>query len=193
MSFVVDGQNSFISKLAKGGARATLFDVNITLKGDTPTTGSNPGFKFMCKGVQIPANALGITTVNYFGRAVKIPGNRTFEDLTTTVINDEGYYLRNQLESWMAKLNSHEGNVRDAAMIKKLDGYTADMTVWTYMKTGVADQGYKFENCFPTALDQIDVNWDPNDAVMEYTVTWAYDYWEHLGVTSGGGSTTSAG
>ena len=66
MSFVVDGQNSFISKLAKGGARATLFDVNVTLKGDTPTTGSNPGFKFMCKGVQIPANALGITTVNYF-------------------------------------------------------------------------------------------------------------------------------
>ena len=188
MSFKID---TFTSKLTDGGALGSLFECELTnAKGSGSTIAD---FKFMCKGVQIPANALGITTVNYFGRAVKISGNRTFEDLTTTVINDEGYYLRNQLESWMAKLNSHEGNVRDAAMIKKLDGYTADMTVWTYMKTGVADQGYKFENCFPTALDQIDVNWDPNDAVMEYTVTWAYDYWEYLGVTSGGGSTTSAG
>jgi len=86
----------------------------------------------------------------------------------------------------MHKLNSHQGNVRDASMIKKLDGYTADMTVSTYQKTGIHDAMYKFENCFPTALDQIDVNWDPNDSVMEYTVTWAFDYWEHVGVTSGG-------
>jgi hypothetical protein len=185
MAFVVDGQNSFISKLTKGGARATLFDVAITLKGDTSTTGVSPGMTFMCKGVQIPANALGITTVNYFGRAVKIPGNRTFEDLTTTIINDEGYPIRNQIESWMNKLNSHQGNVRDSTMLNKLTGYIADMSVKTYSKTGGDDQIYKFENCFPTSLDQVDVNWDPNDAIMEYTVTWAYDYWEHTGVTTG--------
>jgi len=183
MAFVVDGVNSFISKLTKGGARASLFDVSIALKGDTSTTGTSPGMVFMCKGVQIPANALGITTVNYFGRAVKIPGNRTFEDLTTTIINDEGYAIRNQIESWMNKLNSHSGNVRDSTLLPK-SSYIADMSVKTYSKTGDDDQTYKFENCFPTSLDQIDVNWDPNDSIMEYTVTWAYDYWEHSKVTS---------
>ena len=183
MAFQVDGQNSFISKLTSGGARSTLFEVNITPKGDASSTGQQTEFKFMCKGVQIPANALGITTVNYFGRAVKIPGNRTFEDLTTTIINDEGYPIRNQLENWMHKLNSHLGNVRDKQFQQKLGGYVADMTLTTYTKTGDADRKYRFENCFPTSLDQIDVNWDPNDAVMEYSVTWAYDYWEHINVT----------
>tara|TARA_A100001201_G_scaffold65861_1_gene61735 strand:- start:678 stop:1235 length:558 start_codon:yes stop_codon:yes gene_type:complete len=183
MAFQVDGQNSFISKLRQGGARATLFEVNITPKGEASGSGQQTEFKFMCKGVQIPANALGITTVNYFGRAVKIPGNRTFEDLTTTIINDEGYPIRNQLENWMHKLNSHVGNVRDKNFQQKLSGYVADMTLTTYTKTGVADRKYRFENCFPTGLDQIDVNWDPNDAVMEYSVTWAYDYWEHIGIT----------
>ena len=62
MAFQVDGQNSFISKLTSGGARATLFEVNITPKGDASSTGQQTEFKFMCKGVQIPANALGITT-----------------------------------------------------------------------------------------------------------------------------------
>lgn len=183
MAFQVDGQNSFISKLTSGGARATLFEVELTPKGDASSTGSQTEFKFMCKGVQIPANALGITTVNYFGRAVKIPGNRTFEDLTTTIINDEGYPIRNQLESWMGKLNSHLGNVRDKSFVQKIGGYVADMTLKTYTKTGDVDRKYTFKNCFPTSLDQIDVNWDPNDAVMEYGVTWAYDYWEHVNIT----------
>jgi hypothetical protein len=87
----------------------------------------------------------------------------------------------------MHKLNAHQGNVRDSQMLSKLGGYVADMTVTTYSKTGDQDQFYTFENCFPTALDQVDVNWDPNDAVMEYTVTWAYDYWEHAQVTNMGG------
>ena len=95
--------------------------------------------------------------------------------------------IRNQIESWMHKLNAHQGNVRDSQMLSKLGGYVADMTVTTYSKTGDQDQFYTFENCFPTALDQVDVNWDPNDAVMEYTVTWAYDYWEHAQVTNMGG------
>ena len=57
MAFQVDGQNSFISKLTSGGARATLFEVNITPKGDASSTGQQTEFKFMCKGVQIPAIA----------------------------------------------------------------------------------------------------------------------------------------
>ena len=52
------------------------------------------------------------------------------------------------------------------------------MYLSTYTKAGSVDGGtWMFSNIFPTSLDQIDVNWDPNDAVMEYTINWAYDYW----------------
>ena len=112
------------------------------------------------------------------GRAVKLPGNRTYEDLSTTVINDEGYNFRNTVENWMSKLNSHAGNVRAASHISKLGGYTGTMYLKTFTKTGAVDgDPWMFFNIFPTSLDQIDVNWDPNDAVMEYTINWAYDYW----------------
>jgi hypothetical protein len=113
------------------------------------------------------------------GRAIKLPGNRTYEDLTTTVINDEGYSFRNTIESWMGKLNSHVGNVRADAYMSKLTGYTKSMFLVTMKKDGDNDgAGWEFVNCFPTSLDQIDVNWDPNDAIMEYSITWAYDYWK---------------
>ena len=37
---------------------------------------------------------------------------------------------------------------------------------------------YKFYNMWPTELSEIALDWS-NDAVEEYTVTWAYDYWTH--------------
>ena len=177
--FVVDGENSFVSKMTEGGARASLFQATLSLAGlgEVPTAGQ-ADFSFICKGIQIPSNIIGITTVNYMGRAVKLPGNRTYEDLSTTVINDEGYAFRNGVENWMNKINSHEGNVRASSHLSKLSGYTGTMTLSTYTKSGTAESdGWSFMNIFPTSLDQIDVNWDPNDAVMEYTINWAYDYW----------------
>ena len=176
--FQVDGENSFIMKLEQGGARASLFNATINMAGKGSSEGTVSEMKFFCKGIQIPSNAIGVTTVNYMGRAVKLPGNRTYEDLSTTIINDEGYSLRNQIENWMSNLNSHAGNVRLASHVAKLDGYTSTMILKTFKKTGHQDgDSWSFYNCFPTALDQIDVNWEPNDAVMEYAVTWAYEYW----------------
>lgn len=181
--FVVDGTSgneSFISKMSEGGARASLFSANISLTGlgDASKTGESVAFDFLCKGIQIPSNTIGITTVNYMGRAVKLPGNRTYEDLSTTVINDEGYAFRNQVESWMSKINSHKGNVRASSHVSKLSGYTTSLALKTYTKGGAQDGStWIFFNTFPTSLDQIDVNWEPNDAVMEYTINWAYDYW----------------
>ena len=57
--FVVDGSDSFISKLAGGGARASLFNANLIFKSnlaENSKTGvmDNKTFGFMCKGVQIP-------------------------------------------------------------------------------------------------------------------------------------------
>jgi hypothetical protein len=178
--FVVDGSDSFVSKLAHDGARVSLFEANIDMAGMHDATVS-ANFAFMCKGIQIPSNAIGVTTVMYKGRAVKIPGNRTYDDLTTTILNDEGYLIRNMVENWMSKLNSHWGNVRSQKHVAKIAGankYTSSMTLKAFKKTGVVDgEVWKFENCWPTSLDQIDVNWEPNDAIMEYTVNWAYDYW----------------
>tara|TARA_B100000745_G_C20125513_1_gene385490 strand:+ start:502 stop:1059 length:558 start_codon:yes stop_codon:yes gene_type:complete len=178
--FQVDGQDSFISKLSGGGARASLFDSQITLLGDDSTskTGTE-NFTYACKGIQIPPSTVGIVSTMFMGRAVKLPGNRSFDDITTTVLNDEGYALRNKIESWMHKLNSHFGNVRDPKFVKKLGttGYTRSMLITTRGKEGAAIGKWELKNCWPSSLDQIDVNWEPNDAIMEYSVTWAYDYW----------------
>ena len=39
-------------------------------------------------------------------------------------------------------------------------------------------QKYKIHNMWPTELAGIPLDWS-SDAIEEYTVTWAYDYWTH--------------
>ena len=179
--FVVDGTDSIITKLVGGGARASLFQASFQLLGEDGKAGAPEAktFSFMCKGIQIPATSAGVVNVNYMGRGVKIPGVRVFEDLTTTILNDEDYGLRNKVENWMHKINSHFGNVRSKKFENKLgtQKYSTDMSLQSLGKAGGVLGTWTFYNIFPTSLDQIDVNWEPNDAIMEYAVTWSYDYW----------------
>ena len=43
---------------------------------------------------------------------------------------------------------------------------------------GQDKQVYKFYNLWPTEIAEIPVDWS-NDAIQEYTVGFAYDYWGH--------------
>ena len=178
MAFAISGSNGFIGKLRGEGARSSLFEASMTLRGTGVADGTSL-FPFMCKGVALPSSNMGVVTVNYFGRPIKYPGNRTFEDLTTTIINDEGYVIRNRIEKWLDQINSHSKNVRASNFAAGKLSYTEDLTLQPYKKTGVKADPWHFRNCFPTSVDAMDVAWDTNDAIMEYSVTWAYDYWDH--------------
>ena len=166
----------FRSAMTGDGARANLFDVSLSfpdLAGGVPSSDKT---RFMCKSAQLPASTLGIVTAQYFGRELKFSGNRTFADWTITIINDEDFMIRNAFEAWMNGINSHITNIRNPVF----DGihYTRDATVTQYGKsTGKAIKTYNFVGLFPTEVSAIDVDWGTNDAIEEFTVNLAYQYW----------------
>jgi len=55
---------------------------------------------------------LALSKYLYFGRKIKLAGDRTFADWTVTVINDEDFLIRNALEQWSNQINSLQGNLR---------------------------------------------------------------------------------
>ena len=94
--------------LKSSGARPNLFEATIT---KAPVNGlTDAEFRLLCKIASIPTSTIGVIEVPYFGRNVKIPGNRTFDNLSVTVINDEDFKIRNAIEQWMNNLNSHQSN-----------------------------------------------------------------------------------
>jgi hypothetical protein len=168
----------FRANMIGDGARPNLFSVSLIF----PTivanaTGAGQKITFMAKTAQLPGSTIGTVPVYYFGREMKFPGNRSFADWTLTIINDEDFAIRNSLESWMNALNSHNNNVRAGAAISST-GYSVDASVTQYGKNGNELKKYNFVGMFPLDLAPIDLDWGSNDAIEEYTCTFAYQFWE---------------
>jgi hypothetical protein len=177
--------NQFRAEMKNDGARANLFEVELKFPGYvTNAVRAGETSKFMCKAAQIPESSVGIAPVNYFGREVKFAGNRTFADWTVTVLNDEDFLLRSAFERWMNGINSHAGNRRDPNALNlnsqggNLGGYGAQAKVTHYGKLGGIAAEYTFIGMFPTNVSAIDLDWGNNDAIEEYSVTFAYQWWE---------------
>jgi hypothetical protein len=168
----------FRANMIGDGARPNLFSVSLIFPAIVSNaTVAGQKITFMAKTAQLPGSSIGTVPIYYFGREMKFAGNRTFTDWTLTIINDEDFVIRNSLENWMNAINSHNGNVRSAAA-KNSNGYSVDASVIQYGKTGTELKRYKFVGAFPTDIAPIDLDWSSNDAIEEYTCTFAYQFWE---------------
>ena len=189
MAFTVSSFKSHLAAGGGGGARPALYKVSI----NASTTGSL-GFSLnddiLVKAASIPPSNIAPLTVNYAGRAYKWSGFRTFDPWTTTVINDENFGARNRIMEWMRRLS---GKLDGERTVTYGDPTTSLVTAAPYKEgyatvtqvgtDGADKQIYKFYNLWPTELAEIPLDWS-SDAIQEYTVTWAYDYWSHGTTTS---------
>ena len=166
------------SGLPGAGSRPNLFHCSV----DDAAMGVPANFQMLCKIAAIPPSTMGVVEVPYFGRMVKVPGNRTFDNLSVTVINDEGFEVRNAIEAWMNKMNTHVENKSTNPT-----GLHTEMTIVHYTRKGdeMSHGGWTFTNCFPVALGEIGLDWGSNDTIEEFTVDFAYDYWIHGSNTPG--------
>tara|TARA_R100001082_G_C4333374_1_gene146723 strand:+ start:425 stop:967 length:543 start_codon:yes stop_codon:yes gene_type:complete len=166
--------NNFRANLTGQGARPNLFEITVPFPTSVATGEAGQKITFMCKTAQLPGADLGLVEVPYFGRNIKLAGNRTFAEWTTTIINDEDFAVHAGLTNWMNGINTHAGNER---AITGTD-YQVDAVVKQYAKTGDVAKEITIINCWPASVAPIELGWDQNDAIEEYAVTWQYDYWQ---------------
>jgi hypothetical protein len=178
--------NEIKSQLTFGGAKPSLFQVAIS----NPINGAGDlKTPFMVQAAQIPEATMGVIEVPYFGRKVKIAGDRTFAEWTVTIINDEDFLIRNAMEEWLANINSHEGNVTQLGA--GASEYKAQAQITQYSKTGAPLRTYNFNGLFPTTVGSITTDWGSNDAIETFDVTFAYDWWNVSGGSTGDAGTNA--
>lgn len=173
--------SDFTNAMAGGGVRSNLFLVT----GNIPGYDNNKAISFLCKAAQIPASSLGTIEIPYRGRKIKIPGDRTFQDWSITIISDANMNLRGAFEHWSARFNSHIGNVGPNEFMQ----FMPTWSVTQLYRTGDALRTYNFIGCFPSEIGAIDLSFENTDQIAEFPVTLNYSYW----VASGGSSVPSNG
>lgn len=180
--------NTFRSQLVGDGARPNLFQIQIPMGGITGVQDpGNQKLTMMAKSAQLPGSTLGMVPLYYMGRELKFAGNRTFTDWTVTIINDEDFLVRNALEKWMNTINANVGNNRAAGALNSLN-YQVDGVVTQYGKTNISLKTYSIIGMFPIDVSPIDLDWGSNDSIEEFSVTFAYQWWESTTSTDGSSS-----
>jgi len=181
MAFNIESFKS--NGLIYGGARPSLFKVIMDFPATAPgIQGDAQRTSFLIRAAQLPASTVDPIDIPYFGRKIKIAGDRTFADWTITVMNDEDFTLRNSFEAWLNFINTHVSN-RSAAEDGSPTNYKVDIEIQQYGKAGPADESgiirsYILSGAFPTSVDAISLDWDTTNAIETFDVTFAYDYWE---------------
>jgi hypothetical protein len=166
------GIDDFKSKLAGGGARPSLFKATVNFP--TFVDANVELTSFLCKQASIPGSTVGSIEVGFRGRKLKMAGDRTFENLSLTIINDAEYDVRKSFEQWMNGINGHQENTG----LVDLNEYSSDVVVEQLRKDGTTSKRYDFRGCFPLSVAAIDLNYDTADAIEEFTVELAVQYWE---------------
>ena len=176
--------NTFKSNgLVYGGARPSLFSVFLSVpQGLGIDSVSTDKFRFVCRTAELPASSVSAFDVPYFGRKVKIAGDRNFTDWQVNIMNDEDFSVRSLFETWSNALNRHVSNVRDPVAAR--EGYKADLEVVQYGKDGNVIRSYQIVGAFPTDIGAISLDWDTQNSIETFPVTFAYDYWVPLVETS---------
>jgi|TARA_Y100001937_G_scaffold123342_1_gene186027 hypothetical protein len=163
----------FKSKLAGGGARTNQFKVTCPFPGYSQQGGEIETMAFLCKGAELPASSVGETNITFRGRTVKFAGERTYADMTLTVINDTDFKIRNAMERWQNGINNHTDN---EGLTNPAD-YQVDMFIDQLDRNGSTIKSYTLRGAYPGEVSNITLNYD-TDSIEEFTVTMRYQYFE---------------
>lgn len=164
MSLKVD---DFKAKLTGGGARSNLF------KAIVAAPGFSNDMTFMFKAASIPEVSVEPITVPFRGRQIQVAGDKTFSPWTITVINDTNFAPRDAFEAWSARINSHTNNTGSQSM----SDYYASGIVQQLDKEGSVMKDYNFVDIWPSNISEIELNFDSENTIEEFTVELQINYW----------------
>jgi hypothetical protein len=162
---------NFANAMQGSGVKPSLFEVQGSIGGtESPLT------PFLVRAASLPGTALGTIEIPYRGRRIKVPGDRTYADWQITIINDNKFQLRNLFELWVNAIQSAERNVATNEFINFAQPVFCNWTVNQLNRAGKPVKAYTLIGCFPTEISPIELSYDANDQIEEFSVSLAYSY-----------------
>lgn len=161
------------------GVRANRFKVTGTIPG---SGNIDNNLEFYCKAAQFPGSSVGLVPLNYRGRILKYPAERTFQDWGVQIYSakDSSADLRKKFQRWIDTINSTQHDVETWNI-------HADFTIYynelpappaNPNQSSISPQYLNaalLKNCFPVDISPIEFSNDVADSFAEFTVTLTFD------------------
>lgn len=193
--------DKFKTKLSGGGARSNLFEVSFGSESEGVPSGGifsdivgSDSFKsedlMLIKSAGLPASTISEIPVPFRGRTLKIAGDRTFDIWTITVINDADFKWRNFFERWMnyiVKVSDGSGTIEPSLYMANMNVTQLSRGDYSGLNTRPPGGGaikelrkYIVHDVFPTNVSQIDLSYNNENEIEEFTVDLQVQWWEAI-------------
>lgn len=147
-------------------ARPNLFEVEIPFMGED--------FRFKCKAASMPAGIVEPVIVGYQNKKMKLAGDRTFDDWTITVYNDDQHDTRQQFIEWQALAQAVNRNISG----EQPATYKKEAVVRQLDRQSNVTRAYTIFGAWPSNIAELAMDWDNNSQVETFEVTLSIDWWE---------------
>ena len=181
MSFNI---NEIRSQLNVGVARNSAFQVRIFNPANPIADIKVP---FAVQATSLPETSMGVIEIPYFGRKIRVKGDRNYAGWSCTVRNDEDFLVRNALENWVNSMQGSQTNLNTFGSSAPAL-YKSQAQIIQFSQTGQALREIQVNGIFPITIAAIGLDWNATDTNESFDVTFAYDEWQTLpGLTGNGG------
>ena len=184
--------SQFKTALGGGGVRPNLFEVRMDASNLTQFMGGVPAenLAVMCKAAALPAQNEASIDVPFRGRQFKVAGDRTIDNWTITVINDENFAVRNAMERWSQSIidnATNQGQIAPTNYMSSADVFQYSRQKGDGESVGVLKQ-YRFIDIFPITVGDIALSYESGDTIEEFDVEFAVN---NIEIFSPGSETNS--
>lgn len=172
--------SDFKAQMIAGGFRPNQFQCSIIFPAAVGAGNIGQSIQFLAKSSQLPASTVSSVQVSYRGRPVKFAGEREFQPWSIEVYTDTDFAVRDAFEKWiefMQNSASTGGSLLPSS-------YQADLQVQALDRNDAVVKTYTFKDAFPTEVGQIALDWESNNQIASFPVTFDYNYFESSGVTA---------
>ena len=178
--------SNFIGALKDGGSRAAQFEVEIA-GGPVSVPGD---FVFLCKGTTVPSLSIPEVAVPYRGREIYVAGDRAYEAWEITVFSDRDQSMRSYFETWQNHMGDIGVRTDRTGLGSQPSTYYANASVKQLDRNDDVLRTYHLYDVWPTAVNGSEMTYDAGGGVMEFGVTFRFNYMTIAGAGASQGNAT---
>lgn len=172
--------SEFLANFQGGGLRPNRYRVVMTFPSAIAGLGGSDASRkisYTCSAAAIPATNMGVIDVPYYGRQLKVPGDKVWDDWNVTIHLDNDMLGRNIFEDWHNAINGFQSNITANPALVNPSNVYANASVELLDRADQVLTVYEVTSMFPTLVSEITLGYDANDQIALQTVTFAINGW----------------
>lgn len=133
----------------------------------------------LARTTSTPSSTLGVIDLTWGGRSLPIPGDRTYDEFTVTIIAVNDMNVLNAFQKWSENMNGSQTNKG----LTNLDTIMRDVTLQMLDVNDNVTKTYILHDAWPSVVGQMSMDSGEMDGYMQFDVTLRYVQYEQPGVT----------